>query len=233
MVVSSPIVEQPPTDESLARLTTSQREQLVEYIEILLRSAQQFNLTAILDRDEAWNRHVLECLRLLPLLGPGTRLIDIGSGAGLPGMVLAIARPELSVTLLEATGKKARFLEEASSAIGLTNLGVVCERAEVAGALGSSHRESFDIVTARAVAPLPVLVELTAPFARVGGLVVAVKGAKAAAELAAAANSLWTLHIEHEGTIRQPTASVVMLRKRAATPGKYPRRSGEPKRNPL
>lgn len=220
-------------DESLGLLDASQRDQLSQYIELLLRSAQFFNLTAIDDRELAWNRHILESLRLLPLLGDGKRVIDIGSGGGLPGMVMAIARPDLSVTLLEATAKKARFLEQTGMTLGLTNLGVISQRAEIAGALGTAHRESFDIVTARAVAPLRVLIELTAPFARVGGLIVAVKGEKAATELQAAANALWTLHVDHESTVRQPTASVVLLRKRAETPPKYPRRSGEPKRNPL
>ncbi len=231
--VLSPIDPGHATDDSLGLLEPSQRAQLSEYIELLLSSAQLFNLTAIQDRSEAWNRHVVESLRLLPLLGPGKRLIDVGSGGGLPGLVLAIARPDLSVTLLEATAKKAKFLEQTGAALGLVNLGVIAQRAEIAGAVGSPHRETFDIVTARAVAPLRVLVELTAPFARVGGLIVAVKGEKAAAELEAAANAFWTLHVEHESTLRQPTASVVLLRKQAATPPKYPRRSGEPKRNPL
>jgi 16S rRNA (guanine527-N7)-methyltransferase len=148
-------------------------------------------------------------------------------------MVLAITRPDLAVTLLEVTQKKARFLEQTAGALGLTNVTVVAERAEVVGARGTPFRETFDIVTARAVAPLRVLAELLAPFARIGGLIVAVKGEKAAAEISEAANALWSLHLEHESTVRHPTASVVLLRKRAATPPKYPRRTGEPKRNPL
>jgi 16S rRNA (guanine527-N7)-methyltransferase len=233
VVVPPTIASALTTDELVLPLHSSQRAQLAEYIELLLRSAQLFNLTAIHDRAEAWNRHVLESLRLLALLGPGKRLIDIGSGGGLPGLVLAIARPDLSVTLLEATGKKARFLEQTAASLGLTNIGVISERAEIAGAAGTPHRASFDIVTARAVAPLRVLVELTVPFSRVGGLIVAVKGEKAPAELDAAANAFWTLHVEHEATVRHPTASVVLLRKLAPTPPKYPRRAGEPKRNPL
>jgi 16S rRNA (guanine527-N7)-methyltransferase len=223
----------PATDELVLPIDSSQRAQLAAYLELLLRSAQVFNLTAIQQPAEAWNRHVLESLRLLALLGPGRRLIDIGSGGGVPGLVLAIARPDVSVTLLEATGKKARFLEQTAAALGLTNVGVIAERAEVAGAAGTPHRATFDIVTARAVAPLRVLIELTAPFARVDGLILAVKGENAPAELEAAANAFWTLHVEHEATVRHPTASVVLLRKRAPTPAKYPRRTGEPKRNPL
>jgi 16S rRNA (guanine527-N7)-methyltransferase len=214
-------------------LAPRQRELLSEYLDLFLHSAQLFNLTAIRDRAEAWDRHVIESLRLLPLLGPGTSLIDVGSGGGLPGMVLAIARPDLAVTLLEATGKKARFLEQTGRTLALENLTVLCQRAESAGAAKSAHRERFDIVTARAVAPLRVLLELTVPFARPGGLVLAVKGEKAADELVAAASALRELHVAHEQTVRQPTASVVLLRKRAATSAKYPRRAGEPTRSPL
>jgi 16S rRNA (guanine527-N7)-methyltransferase len=217
----------------LSGLAPRQQAQLTEYLDLLLHSSELFNLTAIRDRDEAWARHVVESVRLLPLLEGGPRLIDVGSGGGVPGMILAIARPDLSVTLLEATAKKARFLEQTGATLGLDNLRVLCERAESAGALKSPERESFDIVTARAVAPLRVLLELTAPLAKVGGLIVAVKGEKAGEELRAASNALQRLHVTPQQTVRHPTASVVLLRKTATTSAKYPRRAGEPTRNPL
>jgi len=219
--------------ESPLDISPPVEEQLREFLKLLLRTAQLFNLTAITDPERAWDRHVVESLRLLPLLGPGKRLIDVGSGAGLPGMVLAIARPTLAVTLLEATAKKARFLEETAKALALSNVAVVANRAELAAAVGQPLRESFDIVTARAVAPLRILVELTAPFARVGGTIVAVKGRQAEAELASANNALFSLHVEHEATVRQPTATIIVLRKKLSTPAKYPRRSGEPKHHAL
>jgi 16S rRNA (guanine527-N7)-methyltransferase len=222
-----------PEDSALGGLTPQQRARLSEYLDLFLHSAQLFNLTAIRDRAEAWSRHVIESARLLPYLGTGTSLIDVGSGGGLPGMVLAIARPDLTVTLLEATRKKARFLEQTAHALNLANLAVVCDRAETAAARSSPHRERFDIVTARAVAPLRVLLELTVPFAKVGGLVLAVKGERAAEELEAAASAMRELHIVQEQMIRQPTASVLLLRKLGPTPPKYPRRAGEPAQNPL
>jgi len=231
--VTLPSPPDPATDEALQALAPRQRRLLSEYLDLFLHSAQLFNLTAIRDRAEAWERHIVESVRLLPHLGPGRSLLDVGSGGGLPGMVLAIARPELAVTLLEATGKKARFLEQTGRTLQLENLTVLCDRAELAGAVDSAHRESFDIVTARAVAPLRTLLELTVPFAKVGGLVLAVKGEKAADELAAAASALSELNVVHEQTVRHPTASVVLLRKRGGTPAKYPRRSGEPTRSPL
>jgi 16S rRNA (guanine527-N7)-methyltransferase len=231
MTVQPPM--HPVARDELGALRPEQRSQLTRYVDLLLQSSQLFNLTAIHDPALAWERHVLESLRLLPLLGAPGRLIDVGSGGGIPGLVLAIARPTIHVTLLEATSKKARFLEQTARALELGNVHVLCERAETAGAQGSHLRDSFDIAMARAVAPMRVLVELLAPFVKVGGLVLAVKGERAAVELSEAANALWSLHLQHESTLRQPTASVVLLRKQAGTPTKYPRRPGEPKRNPL
>lgn len=211
----------------------AQHERLLEYLGLLLRENEKFNLTAIAEPHEAWNRHVLENLQLAPLLGAGANLIDVGSGGGLPGMVLAIARPELQVTLLEATAKKARFLEQAARSLGLSNVSVVCDRAETAAKPGSRLREHFDLVTARAVAPLRVLLELTAPFAKVQGVLVAVKGEQATSELELAAKALSALSVSLETTVRQATATVLLFRKQAPTLSKFPRRPGEPKRNPL
>lgn len=231
--VSSPIGRDSNVEEILGQLDPAQRDKLAHYLDLLLHSAQLFNLTAIEDRNLAWERHVLESLRLLPLLGEGRRLIDVGSGGGIPGIVLAIARPDLAVTLLEATAKKALFLEQTATALGLAHLDVLCQRAEHAGAVGMPHRERYDIVTARAVAPMRVLLELTVPLAKVGGVIVAVKGEKAESELTEAARAMTVLHVAQESVVRHPTATVVRLRKTAATPPQYPRRSGEPKRKPL
>lgn len=226
----------PPNPDALdldALVDATQHQQLREYLERLLSENEKFNLTAISDPKDAWDRHVVENLRLLPLFESAGNLIDVGSGGGLPGMVLAIARPKLAVTLLEATGKKARFLEQTARGLGVRNVNVVCERAETAGQAGSGLRERFDIVTARAVAPLRVLLELTMPFAKVQGTLVAVKGEQAATELEQAARALSVLGAVHEQSLRHPTATVLLFRKRSSTPVKYPRRPGEPKRSPL
>jgi 16S rRNA (guanine527-N7)-methyltransferase len=213
----------PPTEALLRR-----------FLERLLETNRSFNLTAITDLEEAWGKHVLDSLTVLPdlrELAPGSRVIDVGSGGGLPGLPLAISLPALHFTLLEATAKKARFLEETASALGLGNVTVVCDRAESFG--HGPERERFDATTARAVSRLPVLLELTLPLLRVGGLSLAIKGEQAAVEVTEAKNALNLLRAQVEDTRRTPTGVVVRIRKIAATSPKYPRRPGEPKRAPL
>jgi 16S rRNA (guanine527-N7)-methyltransferase len=177
---------------------------------------EQMNLTAIKEPDEAWERHILDALTLLPLLADlraGDRLADIGSGGGVPGLPLAIARPDLDVTLVESTQKKAAFLAAVSAAMGLTNVSVRPERAEVLGK--EELRAGFDVVTARAVGRLVALAPLTVPFARPGGLVLLVKGQRADEELAEARTVIERQHAVHEKTVATPTGRIVILRRKA------------------
>lgn len=229
--MSSPV---PSPDSALpVALSPAQRTQLERFLELLLEANSHFNLTAVRDPAVAWERHIVECLRLVPLLGEARTVLDVGSGGGLPGLVLAIAQPETAVTLLEASEKKAQFLKDTSAALGLTNVRVDCRRAEAAAALGEPLRASFDLVTARAVAALPVLLELTVPFVRLGGRIMAIKGERAHEELAAAQSAQRTLHVELEKSERHPSATVLLFVKRGSTPERFPRRSGEPNRKPL
>lgn len=209
-------------------------EQLTAYLARLLETNRAFNLTTVTDPDEAWTRHILDSLSLVPALahlGAGARLVDVGSGGGLPGLPIAIARPDLSVTLVEATGKKARFLEETARALGLAHVAVACDRAEAFG--HGDRRGSFDVATSRALSQLSVLLELTIPLLKVGGHSLAIKGARAEEEIAQAARALALLHAEVEDTSRTSTGAIVRIVKRAATPARFPRRPGEPKRTPL
>jgi 16S rRNA (guanine527-N7)-methyltransferase len=194
-------------------------------------------------------RHIYDSLSLLPVLAAmeslegfarsgadaatALRILDVGSGGGLPGIPLAIALPEASVTLLEATGKKARFLEAVAAALGLGNVRVLYGRAEDLGRDREQHRERYDIVASRAVAALPALVEVTVPFARPGGIVLAIKGEKAAEEIVAAKAALHALHAHVLEPIRTPTGTIVPIQKMRATPKLYPRRAGEPERAPI
>jgi len=216
---------------------------------MLLAANKAFNLTAIRDPDEAWSRHVLDSLSLLGVLaeieapeGGSLRVIDVGTGGGLPGIPIAMARPDITMTLLDATAKKCTFLDHVARELGLTNVEVVCARAEAAGqdrgertgtGRVGAHRDSYDLVVARAVGKLATLSELTIPFARVGGLIALIKGEKAGEELEEAKGALHLLHTAHAGTIQTPTGRIVVLEKQRQTPKSYPRRDGEPKRAPL
>lgn len=189
-------------------------ETLGGYLARLLAMNARMNLTAIEEPEAAWDRHAFDALTLLPPLAAvpaGARLADIGSGGGVPGLPLAIARPDLDVTLVEATQKKAVFLARVAEALGLANVRVEAERAETLarGAL----RNRFDVVTARAVARLDALVPITAPFAKPGGLLLLIKGQKASQELAAAEATLARHHTRHVETIATPTGRIVVLRR--------------------
>jgi 16S rRNA (guanine527-N7)-methyltransferase len=161
-------------------------EKLASYAALV--RASEHNLVSRRARDELESRHVPECVRLAAMLPRGEhRLLDLGSGGGFPGMVLAIVRPELEVHLLDATAKKTAFLEEAAERLAV-HVRVHTGRAEELA--GGELRGSFDIVTARAVAPLERLVAWGMPFLAPGGLLCAVKGARWAEELAAAAAAI-------------------------------------------
>lgn len=215
-------------------LDPAELARLDEFLHLLLRANEQFNLTAIRDEDEAWTRHILDSLTLLPLLAEAEvrTAVDVGAGGGLPGIPLAVCLPDVQFTLIETTGKKAHFLENATKQLSLDNVTVVNDRAETLGQ-DRRYRELFDAVLARAVGPLNVLTELTIPLARVGGLIFAIKGQRADEELAAAKQALYKLHAHHTDTIATPTGRIVMIQKVRKTPREYPRRPGEPKRSPL
>lgn len=200
-----------------ASVDAARLAQLGDYLGRLLAMNEHMNLTAITDPASAWERHVLDALTLLPLLADvpaGGRLVDIGSGGGIPGIPLAIARPNLHVTLIEATQKKAAFLSAVSAAVGLSNVAVRAERAE---ALAQGElRGAFDVVTARAVARLASLAAITLPFARPGGLALLIKGQRAEEELKEAAAVLRKQRAAHERTMATPTGRVVVLRRSAS-----------------
>lgn len=210
-------------------------DRLGRWLELLMAGNERMNLTRILHPEDAWHRHVLDSLSLLPMVmsAEATSLIDIGSGGGAPGTPLAIVCPELRVGLVETTGKKARFLEETAQALGLDNIEVFNDRAERLAALGEPQREAWDLVTARAVGRLPVLLELTIPFAKVGGHVLAIKGDQAAAEIEESRAALHRLHSSVVETVRTTTGTVIVIEKPRPTPKLYPRGAGEPARNPL
>lgn len=210
-------------------------DRLARYLDLLLLANERFNLTAITDPSQAWTRHILDSLTLAPLIASADAksVIDVGSGGGLPGIPLAITLRDVQFTLVEATGKKARFLEETIAALGLVNARVVNDRAETIGQDHHHHREQYDIVLARAVGRLPVLLELTVPLAKVGGLVLAMKGVQARQEIEEAKQALHLLHAHVIDVREAETGVIVVIEKQRKTPRVYPRAPGDPKRAPL
>ncbi len=183
-------------------------------------------------------RHYAESLEAYRLAGSPEEgvVVDVGSGGGFPGLVIAAIAPEVEVHLVEARRKRAELLGSMAEALGLARVTVHGERAEEAGR--GTLRERADLVIARAVAPLPVLLEYTAPLAATGGTVAAVKGSRGEAELAEAGAALAALNCEHAGTeaMRSEVAGqmrVLLFRKLGATEARYPRRPGMPSKRPI
>lgn len=207
-----------------------------------LLAGAPLNVTSVRDREEIERRHIQESVAVVRAveaagwLPEGARAIDVGSGGGLPGIPLAILRPDVTVTLLEATGKKAAFLQGVVRDLELTNVRVLGARAEEA-AHEPEEREQYNLATARAVATLATLVELTLPFVRVGGALAAVKGSRAEAEIVEAG-----VAVQRCGggavEVLSPAFDASLLRllivpKAARTPNELPRRAGIPAKRPL
>jgi 16S rRNA (guanine527-N7)-methyltransferase len=229
-----------------AEFSAEQVERLARYGELLHARNAVTNLTAVRDVPGVERRLILESTRLVPVLRsvetsdlPGRRtLLDVGTGGGLPGMVLAIACPELSVYLLDATGKKIAFLDDVVAELGMTNVQTIHGRAEEIGHQ-PRYRNAFDLVTARAVSSLSALLELGLPMLRTGGTMLLPKGVEIDEELDAGARAAALLQGEIISTDLLPDVGttidtrLVTVRKTGPTPGKYPRRSGIPARDPL
>jgi 16S rRNA (guanine527-N7)-methyltransferase len=209
-------------------------ERMGLFLAMLLETNKKFNLTAITDPADAWQKHIFDSLTLMPWIGAAAprRIADIGSGGGLPGLPLAIAFPAIEFALIEATGKKAGFLREAVATLALANVTVINDRAETIGR-DETHRARYDIVLARAIGRLAVVAELAVPLACVGGRVLAIKGGRAGGEVAEAKRALHLLHSRVVETVTTPTGTVVIIEKARTTPKAYPRKPGEPKMTPL
>ncbi len=216
-------------------LTDRQLEQLDIYARLLVEWNEKINLTAITEPEEIENKHFLDSLLLTKQISRG-RVIDVGTGAGFPGMVLKIACPQVELFLLDGLEKRLRFLDKVKREIG-----VECEtmhgRAEDAGHM-PELREQFDYATARAVAPLNVLSEFCLPFVRIGGSFCAMKGGSAADETEQAANAIALLggEIADRSSYQLPDGSereIVTVTKTATTAEKYPRRAPVIKKKPL
>ncbi len=224
-------------------LTPEQVHQFQAYFESLVEWNRRVNLTAITDPEAVQVRHFLDSLTItlalegLPWAGSGFALLDIGSGAGMPGIPLKIVYPLARLVLVDSVAKKTAFLTHVVAQLALPGVEVVTRRAEEM-AHRPEYRESFDLVVCRAVAGLATLAELTLPFCRLGGVVVAPKKGGIEAELAAARPAVDLLGgrlrgirpVDVEGLEQHV---LVIMEKTAATPAAYPRRPGLPAKRPL
>ncbi|MCS7272617.1 MAG: 16S rRNA (guanine(527)-N(7))-methyltransferase RsmG [Fimbriimonadales bacterium] len=220
-------------------LSEAQMDLLRRYLTLLYAANQQMNLTRV-PPEQAVGRHLLDSLCLLRVypFPQGARVLDIGTGAGLPGIPLAVARPDLKITLLDSHRKTTNFLQETCAALGI-DAEIVWARAEE-WAHSPSAREQFDVVVARAVAQMPILAELMVPFLCIGGVGLALKSvheqeeiqlAEPAAQLLGASLDIHLVTYEaEEGVIQR---AVAMLRKQHPTPTRYPRAWAQITKRPL
>jgi 16S rRNA (guanine527-N7)-methyltransferase len=243
-----------PVSELLARgahelgfeLTDSQSRLFDRYADFLLSAGRIAGVTAIATKERVETRHFVESLAIAKALLDAhilektneSRVIDIGTGGGFPGLPIKILLPQLCLTLLDARERVTAFLGDLLRSLDIEGVDVVAMRAEDAGR-DPAYRETFDIVLARALASLPVLLELALPFVRAGGHLVAPKGSGTLREIAESQQALDVLHsvVTSAEPLNAPggihVQRLLLIQKKAPTPARYPRRAGIPKKRPL
>ena len=211
--------------------------QLQQYAKLLLETNKVMNLTAITDPADVATLHFLDCAALLTLADfHGKTVVDVGTGAGFPGMPLRLVEPTIRLTLLDSLGKRIHFLQTVCDELGLTDVACIHGRAEE---FAAEHRGSYDLAVSRAVASLPVLAELSLPLVKVGGSFLAMKSVESDAELAASQHAIAILGgaVEAVRDYAIPGTDVrhrlIVVEKVKKTPEKYPRMFAKIKKNPL
>lgn len=222
--------------------TEKEREQIDRYLEMLISKNKVLNLTRITDYDEMWVKHILDSASVLPILDEiGTKkIVDVGTGAGFPGVIIKIMRPDIEVVLLDSLKKRLVFLDEVIEELGLKGITTAHERAEEACNPNrkDGYREMFDTSIARAVARLNTLIEYNLPFVKPGGHMIAMKGPGVKEELDEIKNGLNTLGGKvkktHSFSLENgDERNIVVIEKIKSTPKKYPRTGNKPKTQPL
>ena len=221
-------------------LTDQQKEQYERYFELLVEWNEKINLTAITDKDEVYLKHFYDSIA--PILqglieNQPIRLLDIGAGAGFPSLPMKILFPELDVTIIDSLNKRINFLHLLAEELGLSGVHFYHGRAEDF-AQDKAFRAQFDLVTARAVARMQVLSELTIPYLKVGGRLLALKASNAPEELEEAKNALNILFSKVEDNLQYELPNgdpryITVVEKKKETPNKYPRKAGMPNKRPL
>ncbi len=221
-------------------VSDDQIKKLDTYYEMMIETNKSLNLTAITEFDDVLIKHYIDSVTIVRDIdmSGNKSLIDVGTGAGFPGMVLKIIFPELNITLFDSLQKRLTFLNEVISALNLTGISTYHGRAEEAGHV-SSMREQYDLCVSRAVANLPVLCELCLPFVKTGGIFIAYKSDKGNIELESASHALSVLNASliKEDTFTLPDSDMVrdllIFSKDSSCPKSYPRKPGTPSKKPL
>nr|MBE6544986.1 16S rRNA (guanine(527)-N(7))-methyltransferase RsmG [Oscillospiraceae bacterium] len=206
----------------------------------MLEENEKYNLTAITDPDKIILNHYADCVAMASKLKKGASIIDVGCGAGFPSLPLAIVRPDLRITAVDSTAKRINYVSETARMLGLDNLTAVVMRAEDGGK-SPEYREKFDYATARAVAEMRVLSELSLPFVKIGGQMVAMKGKNAEFELFSARKAIATLggrntlceNITLKGEGETLTHPLIIIDKKDKTPASFPRPFAQISKKPL
>ncbi len=219
-------------------LSDAKLSQFLQYTHLLLSWNQKMNLTAITDTNEIATKHYLDSLSGLSFIGKDASVIDVGTGAGFPGIPLKIARPDISLTLLDSLNKRLNFLNTVAEDLSLSDVTTVHARAEDGGN-EPNLREAFDVAVSRAVSRLNVLLEYCLPYVKVGGVFLAYKGGNVDDELHEAKHAIEILGgaLKEVKTYTIPetdiTHSIVVIQKQKPTPDMYPRQQGKIKKQPL
>lgn len=215
-----------------------QAEQFYDYYELLVERNKVMNLTAITDFKEVVKKHFADSLTLLRIhnMDEVRNMIDVGTGAGFPGIPLKIVCPDVKLTLLDSLGKRVKFLEDVAGKLDLR--GVECVHSRTEDLAGNSYyREQYDLVTARAVAAMNVLSEYCLPYVKIGGVFAAYKSGTIEEELAAAERAISVLGGKVRATekfqLDDMGRSIVLIEKTRKTPKSYPRKAGTPSRSPI
>lgn len=225
------------------QLSDAQMKQFADYYDLLVTTNEHVNLTRITEKNEVYLKHFFDSLMGAfaepKLMTEELILCDIGAGAGFPSIPLKIAFPQLKVTIVDSLNKRIAFLDELVNKLGLSDITLVHDRAETFSDKKSSHREQYDVVTARAVARLSVLSELCLPAAKVGGEFIAYKASAAATEIQEGGAAIKKLGGKIRETIKlelpesDEERNIILIDKVSETPKKYPRRPGLPNKKPI
>ena len=220
------------------RFSVEQLEQFFAYMELLIEWNEKMNLTAITEPEEIILKHFIDSITILKEIEDNSKLVDVGTGAGFPGIPLSIMNQTLKITLMDSLNKRLIFLQEVVNQLNLKNIQIVHARAEEFGQ-NKKYRESFDVATSRAVANLSTLSEYLIPLVKVDGKVISMKASEAQEEINEAKKAIEILggQIEKTDEFNLPQSdigrTVITIKKEKQTPNKYPRKPGTPSKEPI